>query len=254
MKIVVIGGSGLIGTKVVSKLRQLGHEVVAASPSSGVNTITGEGLKEVLADTDVVVDLANSPSFEDKAVLAFFETAGRNLLAAEAAAGVKHHIALSIVGAQRVPESGYLRAKVAQENLIKASPVPYTIIQSTQFFEFLGAIAQSATSADGQTVYLPAGHIQPIAAEDVAAAVVAATLGAPVNGTIEIAGPERLPMSAMVQRYLTASGDARIVTSDEHATYFGAELTGDLIVPAGSNPHIGAIDFATWFSEQTVKA
>jgi uncharacterized protein YbjT (DUF2867 family) len=247
MKIVVIGGSGLIGTKIVNKLRQLGHEAIAASPASGVNTITGEGLNEVLQGTDVVVDVANSPSFEDKAVLAFFETSGRNLLAAEAVAGVKHHVALSIVGTQRGTESGYLRAKAAQEELIKASPIPYTIVQSTQFFEFLGAIAQSAT--DGQTVHLSSAYFQPIASDDVAAAVTDATLAVPINGTIEIAGPERIRMSDMVQRYLIASGDSRKVTADVHARYFGAELTNDMLVP-GDNPRIGAINFETWFSKQ----
>jgi uncharacterized protein YbjT (DUF2867 family) len=195
VKIVVIGGSGLIGTKLVSRLRQKGHEVMAASPDSGVNTITGEGLADALAGAQVVVDVANSPSFEDRAVLDFFQTAGRNLLAAEAAAGVRHHVALSVVGADRLPDSGYLRAKLAQENLIKASTIPYTIVRSTQFFEFLKGIAQSSTV--GQTVRLSPALLQPIASDDVVAALTDATLGAPVNGTIEIAGPEQLPLDQL---------------------------------------------------------
>src|SRR5688500_15571998 len=187
MKIVVIGGTGLIGSKTVAILREGGHEAVAASPNTGVNTITGEGLKEAMAGTQVVIDLANSPSFEDRAVLEFFQTSGRNLLAAEAAAGVKHHVALSVVGSDRLPDSGYLRAKLAQENLIKASKIPYTIVRSTQFFEFVNAITQSGTV--GQTVRLSPALLQPIGSDDVADAVVDATLGAPLNGMIEIAGP-----------------------------------------------------------------
>src|SRR5437773_7156478 len=191
MKIVVIGGSGLIGTKLVNRLRQLGHEVVAASPASGVNTITGEGLAEALAGAQVVVDVANSPSFEDKAVLEFFETSGRNLLDAEAAAGVGHHIALSVVGTDRLLASGYFRAKMAQENLIKASAIPYTIVRATQFFEFVGAIAQSAT--DGQAVRLPPALMQPIVSDDVAAALAEIAVAEPLNGTVELAGPEPIP-------------------------------------------------------------
>src|SRR4051812_9254808 len=187
MKIVVIGGTGLIGTKLVNNLRQRGHEVVPASPSSGVNTCTGEGLPEVLQGAQVVVDVANAPQWDDKAVLEFFETAGRNLLASEAAAGVRHHVALSVVGANRLPASGYLRAKVAQENLIKASGIPFTIVRSTQFFEFVKGIAQSAT--EGQAVRLSPGLMQPIAADDVAAALADVAVGQPVNGTVEIAGP-----------------------------------------------------------------
>ena len=222
MKIVVIGGSGLIGTKLVNKLRQLGHEVVAASPSSGVNTITGEGLAEGLGGAQVVVDVANSPSWEDKAVLEFFETSGRNLLAAEAAAGVAHHIALSVVGTERLLASGYFRAKMAQEKLIKASPVPYTIVRATQFFEFVGGIAQSAT--DGQTVRLSPALMQPIVSDDVAAAMADVTVGAPVNGTIEIAGPERIPLDKLVGRFLTATQDPRKVVTDAHARYFGVAV------------------------------
>ena len=212
MKIVVIGGSGLIGTKLVNRLRQKGHEVVAASPNSGVNTITGEGLAEALAGAQVVVDVANSPSFEDKAVLEFFETSGRNLLAAEAAAGVGHHVALSVVGTDRLPDSGYFRAKMAQENLIKASGIPYTIVRSTQFFEFVGGIAQSGT--DGQTVRLSPALLQPIVSDDVAAAMADVAVGAPVNGTVEIAGPEKVPLDELVRRFLArqagpAQGDRR---------------------------------------------
>jgi len=247
MKIVVIGGSGLIGSKLVKKLNQLGHKVIAASPASGVNTITGEGLAEVLEGTDVVVDVANSPSFEDKAVLEFFETSGRNLLAAEAAAGIKHHVALSVVGTDRLAESGYFRGKIAQEKLIKASSIPYTIVHSTQFFEFLGGIAQSGTQ--GETVHLSPAFVQPISSEDVAAAVADATIGAPLNGTVEIAGPERLRLSDLVQRYLTEMKDPRKVVSDVHARYFGAELTDEMLVP-GENPIIGSIDFEEWFASQ----
>jgi uncharacterized protein YbjT (DUF2867 family) len=197
MKIVVIGGTGLIGTKLVNKLRQSGHEVVAASPASGVNTITGEGLADALAGAQVVVDVANSPSFEDKAVLEFFETSSRNLLAAEAAAGVGHHLVLSVVGTERLLESGYFRAKMAQEKLIKTSKISYTIVRSTQFFEFLDGIAQSGT--DGQTVRLSPALVQPIASDDVVAAMADVTVGAPVNGTIEIAGPERVSLAELVQ-------------------------------------------------------
>jgi uncharacterized protein YbjT (DUF2867 family) len=209
MKIVVIGGSGLIGSKTVNRLRDAGHEVVAASPNTGVNTITGEGLPEALAGAQVVVDVANSPSFEDKAVLEFFQTSGRNLLAAQAAAGVGHHVALSVVGTDRFQESGYFRGKLAQERLIKASGIPYTIVHSTQFFEFLGGIAQSGTA--GKTVHLSPAYVQPIASDDVAAAMADVTLGKPVNGTIEIAGPERVRLNELVGRYLKATNDPREV-------------------------------------------
>jgi uncharacterized protein YbjT (DUF2867 family) len=245
MKIVVIGGSGLIGTKLVNKLRPLGHEVVAASPSSGVNTITGEGLAEALAGAQVVVDVANSPSWEDKAVLDFFETSGRNLLAAEAAAGVGHHIALSVVGTERLLASGYFRAKMAQETLIKASPVPYTIVRATQFFEFVGGIAQSAT--DGQTVRLSPALVQPIVSDDVAAALAEVTLGTPVNGTVELAGPERLPLDELVRRFLNASQDPRQVVTDVHARYYGIELNDQSLTP-GDNPRIGPTRFEDWLS------
>jgi uncharacterized protein YbjT (DUF2867 family) len=245
MKIVVIGGSGLIGSKTVERLRRKGHEVIAASPNSGVNTITREGLAEAMSGTQVVLDLANSPSFEDKAVLEFFETAGRNLLAAEAAAGVRHHVALSVVGTDRLPESGYLRAKLAQENLIKASSIPYTIVRSTQFFEFANSIAQSGTG--GQTVRLSPALFQPIMSDDVADAMTDAALGAPVNGMIEIAGPERIPLDDFVRRYLHATKDPRTVIADARARYFGAELTDKSLTP-GDNPRLGATRFEDWLS------
>ncbi len=238
MKIVVIGGTGLIGSKTVAILRLGGHEVVAASPKSGINTITGEGLKEAMAGAQVVIDLANSPSFEDKAVLEFFETAGRNLLAAEAAAGVRHHVALSIVGTDRTPDNGYFRAKVAQEKLIEASGIPYTIIRSTQFLEFLGAIA--ASSADGNMVRLSPGLFQPIAADDVAAIVADVALAAPRNGIVEIAGPERAPFNEIVARYLKAVGDPREVVRDPEARYFGGRVEERSLVPLGERaprPH-----------------
>jgi uncharacterized protein YbjT (DUF2867 family) len=245
MKIVVIGGTGLIGTKLVNKLRQGGHEVVAASPNSGVNTITGAGLAEALAGAQVVVDVANSPSFEDRAVLEFFETSGRNLLAAEATAGVRHHVALSIVGADRVADSGYLRAKLAQERLVKASKVPYTIVRSTQFFEFMSGIAKDATT--GQTVRLSPALLQPIASDDVAAALADVTVGSPANGTIEIAGPERLGLAELVRRFLGATKDARQVVADVHARYFGAELNDQSLTP-GDSPRVGGTRFADWLS------
>jgi uncharacterized protein YbjT (DUF2867 family) len=245
MKIVVIGGSGLIGTKLAARLRQKGHEVVAASPASGVNTITGEGLAEALAGAQVVIDVANSPSFEDRAVLEFFETSGRNLLAAEAVAGVGHHIALSVVGTERLQESGYFRGKMAQEKLIKASKIPYTIVHSTQFFEFVNGIAQSGTA--GQTVHLSPALVQPIASDDVADAMADVTLGAPVNGTIEIAGPERVPLDELIGRFLRATGDPRKVVTDVHARYFGAELNDQSLTP-GDNPRIAPTRFEDWLS------
>ena len=245
MKIVVIGGSGLIGKKLVNNLRQHGHEVVAASPSSGVNTLTGEGLAEALTDAQVVVDVANSPSFEDKAVLEFFETAGRNLLAAEAAAGVGHHVALSVVGTDRLLTSGYFRAKMAQENLIKASKIPYTILRSTQFFEFVGGIAQSAT--DGQTVRLSPALVQPVVSDDVAAALADVAVEQPLNGTVELAGPEPIRLDELVRRFLSANRDARKVTTDVHARYFGTELNDQSLTP-GDNPRIGPTRFEDWLS------
>ena len=245
MKIVVIGGSGLIGTKLVNNLRQQNHEVVAASRSSGVDTLTGEGLAEVLTGAQVVVDVANSPSFEDEPVLYFFETSGRNLLAAEANAGVGHHVALSVVGTERLLASGYFRAKMAQENLIKASKIPYTIIRATQFFEFVSAIAQSAT--DGQTVRLPPALLQPIVSDDVAAAVADIAVGEPLNGTVEVAGPEPIRLDELVRRFLSANRDARKVTTDVHARYFGIEVNDQSLTP-GDNPRIGATRFEDWLS------
>lgn len=251
MKIVVIGGSGLIGSKLVNIVRQRGHEAVAASPASGVNTLTGQGLAEVLAGTQVVVDVANSPSFEDKAVLEFFETSGRNLLAAEAAAGVTHHIALSVVGTDKLVESGYFRGKIAQEKLIRAASIPYTIVHSTQFMEFLGGIAQSGT--EGQTVRLSPAFVQPISSDDVAAAMADYTLGAPVNGTVEIAGPEKVRLPDLVQRFLTASNDPRKVVADPQARYFGAELKDDTLVPVGK-ARLGTVRFEDWFSKSQARA
>src|ERR1700756_308974 len=217
MKIVVIGGTGLIGSKTVAILRQGGHEVVAASPKSGVNSITGEGVKQAMAGAQVVIDLANSPSFEDKAVLEFFETSGRNLLGAEAQAGVRHHVALSIVGTDRMPDNSYFHAKVAQEKLIEASGIPYTIIRSTQFMEFLRGIADEGTK--GNTIRLSPGLFQPIAADDVAAIVADVALAAPRNGRVEIAGPERAPFNEIVAHYLKAVGDPREVVGDPAARY-----------------------------------
>jgi uncharacterized protein YbjT (DUF2867 family) len=245
MKIVIIGGSGLIGKKLVNNLRQQGHEVVAASPSSGVNTLTGEGLVEALAGAQAVVDVANSPSFDDTAVLKFFETSGRNLLAAEAAAGVGHHVALSVVGTDRLLASGYFRAKMAQENLIKASPIPYTIVRATQFFEFVGAIAQSAT--DGQTVRLPPALFQPIVSDDVAAALADIAVAEPLNGMVELAGPEPIRLDELVRSFLSANGDIRKVTTDTHALYFGIELNDQSLTP-GDNPRLGRTSFADWLS------
>jgi uncharacterized protein YbjT (DUF2867 family) len=245
MKIVVIGGNGLIGSKVVARLRQSGHEVVAASRASGVNSITGAGLADALRGAQVVVDVADSPSFEDNAVLEFFETSSRNLLQAETTAGVGHHVALSVVGADRNPEGGYLRAKMAQEGLIKASRIPYTIVRSTQFFEFMRGIAQ--VSAVGQTVQLSPALIQPIAADDAAAVVADVALKAPVNGTIEVAGPERIPLDEAVRRYLIANHDERQVIGDAHARYFGIELNDKSLTP-DDNARIGPTRFEDWLS------
>ena len=242
MKIVVIGGTGLIGSKTVAILRQGGHEVVAGSPESGINTITGEGLKEAMASAQVAIDLANSPSFDDKAVLEFFETSGRNLFAAEAAAGVRHHVALSIVGIDRT-DNGYFRAKVAQEKLIGASGVPYTIVRATQFMEFLGGIADS--SADGNIVRLPPVQFQPIAADDVAPVVAAVALAAPRNGIVEIAGPERAPFNEIVACYLKAIGDPREVVRDPEARYWGGQVEEHSLVPLGE-AHLGRISLDEW--------
>jgi uncharacterized protein YbjT (DUF2867 family) len=250
MKIVVIGGTGLIGSKLVTLLRARGHEALAASPNSGVNTLTGEGLDAALEGCDVVVDVANSPSFADDAVLEFFTTSGRNLLAAARRAGVKHHVALSVVGTQRLADSGYFRAKIAQEELIRASGLPYTIVHSTQFFEFLGAVAAGAAAAgQDDTIALSPAYIQPIASDDVAAAMADVVLGAPVNGIVEIAGPDRFRLSDLVRDYLVAKGDTRTVRADVHARYFGAELQEDTLVPHGQ-ARLGAIRIGSWLQAQ----
>jgi uncharacterized protein YbjT (DUF2867 family) len=251
MKIVVIGGTGLIGSKAVPMLRQGGHEVIAGSPKSGINSITGEGLTEALAGAQVVIDLTNSPSFEDRAVLEFFETSGRNLLAAEAAAGVQHHVALSIVGTDRTPDNGYFRAKVAQERLIEASGIPYTIIRATQFMEFLGGIADS--SAQGSTVRLSPGLFQPIAADDVAPLVAEVALAAPRNGIVEIAGPERAPFHDIVARYLQAVGDPRQVVRDPEARYFGGRVEEHSLVPLG-DARLGRIGLDEWLRRSQARA
>src|ERR1700729_3004836 len=251
MKIVVIGGTGLIGSKVVALLRQRGHEVLAASPASGVNTLTGEGLPEALAGAQVVVDLANSPSFEDAAVMKFFQAAGRNLLEAEAAAGgIRHHVALSIVGTDR-SDNGYFRAKVAQEKLVETSGIPYTIIRSTQFLEFLGAIA--ASSADGNKVRISPGLFQPIAADDVAAIVADVALAAPRGGIVEIAGPERAPFNEIIARYLKAIGDPREVVSDPEARYWGGRVEERSLVPL-DEARLGRIGFDEWFRRSRAAA
>jgi len=251
MKLVVIGGTGLIGSKTVAILRQGGHEVVAASPKSGVNTLTGEGLKEAVAGAQVVIDLANSPSFEDNAVLEFFETSGRTLFPAEATAGVRHHVALSIVGIDRTPDNGYFRAKVAQEKLIVSSGIPYTIIRATQFMEFLGGIADS--SADGSVVRLAPGLFQPIAADDVAPIVAEVALAAPRNGIVEIAGPDRAPFNEIVDRYLKAVGDPRKVVSDPEARYFGGLVEERSLVPLGE-ARLGRIALDEWLRRLKARA
>jgi uncharacterized protein YbjT (DUF2867 family) len=250
MKIVVIGGTGLIGSKTTSILREGGHEVLAASPDTGVNTLTGEGLREAIAGAQVVIDLANSPSFEDKAVLEFFETSEDNLLPAEAAAKVRHHVALSIVGTDR-SDNGYFRAKVAQEKLIENSGIPYTIIRSTQFLEFLGAIA--ASSADRNMVRISPGLFQPIAADDVAAIVADVALAPPRNGIVEIAGPERAPFNEIVARYLKAVGDSREVVSDPEARYFGGRVEEHSLVPLGE-ARLGRIGLDEWLRRSRAAA
>jgi len=251
MKIVIIGGTGLIGSKTVPILRQGGHEVLAASPNTGVNTITGAGLKEALAGAQVVIDLANSPSFEDKAVLEFFQASGRNLHAAEKAAGIRHHVALSIVGTDRSPDNGYFRAKVAQEKLIEASGIPYTIIRSTQFMEFLRAIADSSVS--GNAVRLSPGLFQPIAADDVAAFVADVAQAPPRNGIVEIAGPERAPFNAIVARYLKDVGDPREVVKDPEARYWGGRVEERSLVPLGE-ARLGHIGLEEWLRRAKPKA
>jgi uncharacterized protein YbjT (DUF2867 family) len=237
---------------VVNRLRQQGHEVIAASPASGVNTITREGLAEALSGAQVVVDVANSPSFEDNAVLKFFETSGRNLLAAEAAAGVKHHLALSVVGTGRLPENGYFRAKKVQEDLIKASGIPYTILQATQFFEFANGIIQSGT--DGDVIRLSPALFQPIASDDVAAAMAELAVGAPLNGTVEVAGPELIGLDVLAMQVMAVNGDKRRVISDVHARYFGSELDDKSLTPGSDHPRLGPTRFADWLSRAAVRA
>jgi uncharacterized protein YbjT (DUF2867 family) len=245
MKIVVIGGSGLIGKKLVNNLRQLGHEVVAASPSLGINTITGQGLAEALSGAKVVVDVSNSPSFEDQAVMEFFMTSNKNLLAAEATAGVSHHVALSVVGTDRLLQSGYFRAKMAQEELIETSKIPYTIVRATQFFEFVGSIAYVAT--EGETVRLPSALTQPIVSDDLAAAMVDFTLGEPVKGIVEVAGPDQIRLDELVRQFLSANQDTRQVVTDANALYFGSvEVNDQSLVPSDSNARITSTRFDDW--------
>jgi uncharacterized protein YbjT (DUF2867 family) len=248
MKIVVIGGTGLIGSKLVTKLREAGHDAVSASPDSGVNTLTGDGLAEALEGAQVVVDVSNAPAWEDEAVMDFFLTSSRNLLAAELAAGVGHHIALSVVGTERLQESGYFRAKLAQEEAIKAASVPYTILRATQFFEFIGRIADSSTEDD--TVHLPPVLVQPEAADDVAAALAEVAVSAPVNGIVELAGPEAFRFDELARRVLGATNDPRQVTADAQARYFGAELDEDTLTP-GDNPRIAPTRFEDWLRQST---
>ncbi|MFC7247632.1 SDR family oxidoreductase [Catellatospora aurea] len=245
MKIVIIGGTGLIGSKVAERLRAAGHDVLAASPSSGVDTITGAGLDDALKGADVVVDVANGPNFEDNAIMEFFRTSTGNVMAAEKAAGVGQHVALSIVGADRIPDSGYMRAKVAQEDLVKAAGVPYTIVRATQFFEFTSAIAHGGSR--GEAIHLPSAMMQSIAADDVAAAVADAAMAAPANGTYDIAGPDKIRQDDMVRQMLAADGDAREVITDPSATYFGAAVTDTSLVPLG-DARIGKINYADWLA------
>jgi len=247
MKILVIGGSGLIGTKVVAQLRQKEHHVVAASPSTGINTITGEGLAEATKDTDIVIDLSNSPSFEDNAVMEFFKTSGRNLLDAEISAGVKHHVALSIVGVDIMQNIGYMRAKLEQESLIRQSGVPYTIIRSTQFMEFIGGLANQATQ--GNEVHLSDVKFQPIAADDVAAFIVKYALAAPVNDKVEIAGPDRFDLYKVADHFLQYIKDPRKVIPNNKPQYFGGEVSHTALVPAGQ-AEIGSISFDKWLNTQ----
>jgi uncharacterized protein YbjT (DUF2867 family) len=251
MKVVVIGGSGLIGSRLVERLREAGHDPLAASPDSGVDTLTGEGMADALEDAEAVVDVSNAPAWDDAAVLEFFQTSTRNILAGEVGAGVGHHVALSVVGTDRLPESGYFRAKLAQEDAIKAGPIPYSIVRATQFFEFIGRIADSNT--EGETVRVPPVLVQPEAADDVAAALAVAAVGAPVNGTVELAGPERLRLDELTRRVLSANGDARRVMADGSARYFGATLDERSLIP-GDDARIAPTRFEDWLAttfEQT---
>jgi uncharacterized protein YbjT (DUF2867 family) len=249
MKIVVIGGTGLIGSRLVEKLIQLGHTVIPASPQTGINTITGEGLHEAVKGADVVVDVSNSPSIEDRAALDFFQRSTINQLTAEAYAGVRHHVAMSVVGVDRLPDSGYFRAKVAQEDLVKESGIPYSIVRSTQFFEFAGRIVQGSTI--GEEVYISPAAFQPIASEEIVEALADIILGAPLNDTIEVAGPESMSMYDFIRYYLNAVEDSRQLVMDEHALYFGTQLNDDSLVP-GENPHLGKIKYEDWFHTQLV--
>lgn len=246
MKIVVIGGSGLIGSKLVPKLRELGHEAVAASPKSGVNTVTGEGLADALKSASAVIDVSNAPSWEDAAVMNFFETSTRNILAAEVAAGVKHHVALSVVGTERLFESGYFRAKIAQENLIKASSIPYSIVRATQFYEFVKGIADFSTK--GNEVHLPSALIQPMAADDVASAVARVATGSPVNGIVEVGGPEQFHLDELIRRGLAAYKDPRKVVADPQATYYGIKVAERALVPE-KNASRGKMRFDEWLAQ-----
>jgi uncharacterized protein YbjT (DUF2867 family) len=250
MKIVVMGGTGLIGSKLVEKLREAGHEPLAASPDSGVDALTGEGLTEALEAAGVVVDVLNAPNWSDAAVLEFFQTSTRNILAAAATVGVSHHVALSVVGTDRLPDSGYFRAKLAQEKAIKGAAVPYTIVRATQFFEFIGRVADSNT--DGQTVRVPPVLVQPEAADDVAAALAVAAVGAPVNGVVELAGPERFRFDELTRRVLSANGDARRVTADRSARYFGATLDDRSLIP-GDDASIAPTRLEDWLSQTMVR-
>jgi uncharacterized protein YbjT (DUF2867 family) len=249
MKIVVIGGTGLIGAKVVNNLHQMGHEVVVASPSRGINSVTGEGLAAALAGAQIVIDVSNAPSWEDKAVLEFFESSTRNLLAAEAVAGVRHHVALSVVGTERLLASGYFRAKMAQEKLIQASPIPYTIVRATQFFEFVGSIVNSAT--DGQAVRLPSALIQPIVSDDVAATLAEVAVAEPLNCVVDVAGPEAIPIDELVRQFLKANHDPRTVIRDEQATYFGIPLKERSLVPEEKS-QLGTTHFSAWLRQSQI--
>jgi uncharacterized protein YbjT (DUF2867 family) len=251
MKIVVIGGTGLIGSKLVTRLRTVGHDAVAASPDTGVNTITGEGLAEALTGANVVVDVSNSPSFEDAAVLEFFETSTRNILDAEATSGVAHHVALSVVGTERLADSGYMRAKLAQEKLIQGSSIPFSIVHATQFFEFATRMADDAS--DGDTVRVPPVLIQPMAADDVAAALCDVTLAAPLNDTVEVGGPEPLRFEEFIRERLRAAGDQRVVVTDPQARYFGARLSERSLVP-GDEAQLALTRFSDWLDNQTERS
>jgi len=248
MKIVVIGGSGLIGSKLVEKLREAGHDPLPASPDSGVDTLSGEGLQEALEGAKVVVDVSNAPAWDDAAVLDFFQTSSRNILAAEMAAGVSHHVALSVVGADRLPESGYMRAKIAQEEKVKAGSVPYTILRASQFFEFIGRIAES--SSDGEVINLAPAFVQPESADDVAATLADIALNEPVNGIVELGGPEQFRLDELARRFLEASLDERLVRTDVHARYFGAELAAHSLTP-GRDARIAPTRFEDWLSQLT---